>query len=400
MSYNSLYKLFVMNDQSTFESYYKKRFESEATIKFPFDINNNQAFIFMHNDIISQLEVLREYKQRVDYAFKSLPPIAQTQYLKKCLIDEIEFTNQIEGIISTRKDINDVIEDVEKKSIKNNRLEGIVNRYKLLLEEKCLEFLDSKDIRNLFDVMLYNEIKNDNPKNLPDGKIFRNDIVNALGNGEKIIHIGLTPEDRIIEYIDKALKILNDKKINPYIRVAIFHYVFAYVHPFYDGNGRIDRFISSYVLSKNYTPIIGYRLSMTIKENLSQYYDAFKHTNDIRNKGDISTFVYEFLDIVIKAYQKTELYALDKKTTLDSFANIIENLNLNKLESKILFVLVQCELFGEFGLSYNSIKDIVKCGRTSCITTISELRKKHLIKEIKNGRVLTFTANLDNINLN
>ena len=398
MSYNSLYKLFVMNDQSTFESYYKNRFESEATIKFPFDINNNQAFIFMHNDIISQLEILREYDQRVDCAFKALPTIARTQYIKKSLIDEIEFTNQIEGIISTRKDINNVIEDIEKKSNKNNRLDGIVNRYKLLLDEKHLNILDSKDIRNLFDTMLYNEIKKDNLKNLPDGKIFRKDIVNVLGNGEKIIHVGLTPEDKIIEYIDKALKILNDKKINPYIRVAIFHYVFAYVHPFYDGNGRIDRFISSYVLSKNYTPIIGYRLSMTIKENLSQYYDAFKHTNDIRNKGDISTFVYEFLDIVIKAYQKTELYVLDKKNTLDNFTNIIENLNLNKLESKILFVLVQCELFGGFGLSYNAIKDIVKCGRTSCITIISELRKKHLIKEIRNGKVLTFTADLNNIN--
>ncbi len=64
------------------------------------------------------------------------------------------------------------------------------------------------------------------------------------------------------------------------------------------------RFISSYILSKNFNNIIGYRLSMAIKENLSQYLDAFSYTNDIRNKGEISTFVYEFLDIILKHLKK------------------------------------------------------------------------------------------------
>ena len=56
--------------------------------------------------------------------------------------------------------------------------------------------------------------------------------------------------------------------------------------------------------------MIGFRLSMTIKENLTQYLEAFSHTNDSRNKADISTFVYEFLDLIYKSYQKTEIYAL------------------------------------------------------------------------------------------
>lgn len=112
------------------------------------------------------------------------------------------------------------------------------------------------------------------------------------------------PEAKIIEYMNKALNILNDSSIDLLIRVALFHYYFGYIHPFYDGNGRINRFISSYILSKNFGGVIGFRLSMTIKENLSQYLDAFSHTNDVRNRADISTFIYEFLDIIYRSYQK------------------------------------------------------------------------------------------------
>ena len=43
---------------------------------------------------------------------------------------------------------------------------------------------------------------------------------------------------------------LNGDNINSIIRISIFHYLYSYVHPFYDGNGRINRLISSYYISK------------------------------------------------------------------------------------------------------------------------------------------------------
>ncbi len=152
--------------------------------------------------------------------------------------------------------------------------------------------------------MLYDELKEEDENNLPDGEIFRKNVVHVFKSGEKIVHTGIMPESKIIDYMDKALGILNDTTIDILIRVALFHYLFGYIHPFYDGNGRMNRFISSYILSKSFHKVIGFRLSMTIKESLTQYLDVFCHTNDPRNKGDISTFIYEFLDIIYKSYQK------------------------------------------------------------------------------------------------
>lgn len=41
----------------------------------------------------------------------SVPLIALNQYTKKCLIDEIRMTNEIEGVVSTRKEINEILND-------------------------------------------------------------------------------------------------------------------------------------------------------------------------------------------------------------------------------------------------------------------------------------------------
>ena len=359
MSYQSLYKIFVTNSQSEFNKIYENRFNSEATIKFPIKIKDNQCFFFYHNDISNLINTLRNLEKRVNIAYNSLPNVAKIQYIKKSLIDEVQFTNEIEGVISTRKDINDIIEDISINTKTKYRLESIINKYYLITNNINFELNSAKDIRDLYNEMLYHEIEMDDPKNLPDGELFRKNTVHVFRKSEKFIHEGINPESKIIEYINESLNILNNQQLDPYIRIAIFHYLFAYIHPFYDGNGRLARFISSYELSKHFIPILGYRLSMTIKENLTRYLDAFKYTNDYRNKGDLSTFVYEFLKIISIAYQKTELYALEKKQELDYYKNIISNLNLENRTNELLFYLIQCELFSEFGLSKAKLQNLL-----------------------------------------
>lgn len=403
MSYKSLYKLFVMNDSSTFNSIYQEKFNSNSTIKFDIYINENQSFFYFDKEIMALVSNIRNLDYKISEIFSDLPLIAIEQYKRKSLIDEIEFTNKIEGVISTRKDINDLINEIEKKTKTRNRFEGIINKYLMLNEEK-LFFKDSNDIRKLYDEMLYNEIKLEDEKNLPDGNIFRKEQVHVIKTGEKIVHNGIMPESKIIEYMNKSLDILNDPSIDVLIRVSLFHYLFGYIHPFYDGNGRINRFISSYILSKYLNNIIGFRLSMTIKENLSQYLDAFNYTNDIRNKADISTFVYEFLDIIYKSYQKTEIYALEKKQILEKYENILENVmdrfNDNKSKYNIkdlLFVLIQCSIFGDFGLTKSNLCEIVSKGNTKITEYLGILKKINLCVDMQSGKYHYYKANLDEL---
>lgn len=403
MSYKSLYKLYVMNDYTTFNRLFDERFNSNSTIKFDLFINDNQAFFNYDVEIMALVAKINSYNHRINAVFDFLPNIAQSQYMRRSLIDEIEYTNQIEGIILTRKDINDLITEIEKKTSTNNRFEGIVNKYLMLTEEK-VKLNASSDIRKLYDEMLYNEIKAEDEKNLPDGLVFRKEAVHVYKTGEKIIHNGLMPESKIIDYMDKALAILNNDSIDVLIRVAIFHYFFGYIHPFYDGNGRINRFISSYVLSKYFNKVIGFRLSMTIKDNLTQYLDAFEHTNDVRNKGDVSTFVYEFLDIIYKSYQKTELYAYEKVKDYNKYIGIINrvaslyNNHKNKDDiTKLLQVLTQCSIFGDFGLNKSNLTKILEKGNTKITEYLGILKQYNLCLEIKSGKNHYFKGNLEEL---
>lgn len=397
MSFKSLYKEYVMNNIDKFNEIYNNRINSPATVKFDFDINDNQAFFVYDSNIMKYVSMIDELNVKIDEIYKSLPEIAKEQYIRNLLIDEISFTNEIEGVVSTRKDINDLINEIESKVKIKNRFEGIVKKYLLLINYDIA--LDTpEDIRALYDEMLYNEIKEEDERNLPDGTIFRKDIVHVYKSGTKIVHNGITPEQKIIDYMNKALAILNNEEILVLIRVAIFHYLFGYIHPFYDGNGRINRLISSYVLSKYFNDTLSFRLSMTIKENLTQYLEAFDHTNDSRNKGDITTFIYEFLDIVYKSCQKTQLYGLESLNNFRKYEKILATItDLQKNEKEALDILIQSSIFGDFGLTRTYISDKIGKGKTKTIEILKKLKDKKLCQETNSKRHIYYEANLEEL---
>ena len=98
--------------------------------------------------------------------------------------------------------------------------------------------------------------------------------------------------------MNQSLQFLYDESYEYLIRIAVFHYLFGYIHPFYDGNGRTSRLISSYLLSQRLNNLIGYRISYTIKEHITKYYEAFKVCNHVNNRGDLTPFEKMFFDFV------------------------------------------------------------------------------------------------------
>lgn len=389
MSFKSLYKLFVMSKYDDFMKIYNEKFNSSASVKLDIYIHDYQAFFTYDKEIMSKLALIKELDIRINNILQTLPDIALKQYMRKSLIDEIEYTNQIEGVVSTRKEIQDLINEIEKKLKTKNRFLGIVNKYMLLSKEE-LSFKCSKDVRKLYDDMLYEEIKTEDEENLPDGEVFRKNIVNVYKSSQNV-HSGLMPESKIIEYMDKSLNVLNDSNIDVLIRVAIFHYLFGYIHPFYDGNGRVNRFISSYYLSRYYNKSIGFRLSMTIKENINQYLDAFKETNDVRNRADLSTFIFVFLDIIFKSLEQTEVYLLEKRKEIEELSEYINGQEmLDNNQKKLLTFLNINNIFGGNGLSKVDLQEMLGKKQTTVTNCLSVLKKLDSIEEINSGRYIYY----------
>lgn len=393
---NSLFKLYYTNREE-YNNKLIERQKSENTYNFDFDINGNRAFFFYHKDIMNLITKISFLDKKVSKALENLPKAAYNLYKKKSLIDEILYTNEIEGVISTRKEINEIIETIEKnQKVKPNKILSSINKY-LMLEDDKHDYLKSvNDVRKLYDELVLDDIIAYDPKDKPDGVIFRANQVKVLNEySGKVVHEGVMPESKIIDMVSNMISFLNDESVELIVRVAVFHYVFSYIHPFYDGNGRTNRFISSLYLKTIYNPIISFRLSLTIKENKKQYYDAFEHTNDKNNKGDISTFVYEFIDIVEKAYGKTMEYLNVKTEKLKEANEKINKLKLKDECRKIMWLLAQIEIFKGEKANINFISGFIEKSLPTTRSCLTYLLQNGLIVESKETKYKVYTLNID-----
>ena len=356
MSKKTLYKLFYA-DPSAFNAEYDKRFHDEDTIHLDIKIGEHSAFVCQSAEIFKLIISIERSNNEISQICNHLPGIALSQFQQRCLIDEIVLTNNIEGVHSTRKEISEILQDLSKNN-KRERFVGLVNKYVLLMKSETLPLQTPEDVRKIYDDIFYEEIKATDPDDLPDGKIFRKSDVGVYSPTGKKIHNGLYPESEIISVMKNSLDFLNDSHYDILLRIAIFHYLFGYIHPFYDGNGRTSRFISSYMLSQNLNKLIGYRISFTIKKHINKYYEAFKICNHYNNRGDLTPFAEMFLEIVDVSMHQLYQALSERSEKLMHYINLITQLPNTKDESmcRIYDYLIQAALFSNMGISQKELE--------------------------------------------
>lgn len=378
MNYEPLAKLYY-KDKSVYTKIYNERFNNEFSYHLPFEISGNKAFFIIDYQISRKIEEIYYISRQLDDILNQLPPIAFKYYINKNLIDEIMLTNDIEGVYSTRKEISQIIE-MPDNSTKKVRLMGLVKKYQKLINGEKIPLSSCNDLRLLFDEIVLNEIEEDEK---PDGEIFRTGSVSVCTATDKEKHRGLYPEKKLIDFLNKSLDFLtNENNVGSLVKIAVFHYLFGYAHPFYNGNGRTSRFISSYLLCNILNQSIALRISYTVKNDKNKYYKAFDICNDPKNKGDITPFIYSFIDI-IKNAAKSSLENLESlKQRLEYYSTIHENIyNFfeNDLQSKIVYILIQNALFSRKGVFIEELKHHLECSEATIRKNIKSLIKHGLI---------------------
>lgn len=397
MSYQSLAKLFY-SDKDHYEEIYQERFDSKYATKINFEINGSQAFFVLEPSLHHKIISIYKADKRIKKLRDELPGVAISHFTIRSLIDEIVLTNDIEGVYSSRREINSILSELETKN-RRKRFKGLVQKYLMLQKNETLSFQTCQDIRNLYNELVYAEVEEDNPDNLPDGEIFRKDSASVTTATQKEIHQGVNPESKIIECMNQALQVLNSNEIDEPIKVALFHYLFGYIHPFYDGNGRTSRFISSYLLSKEFEPTIAYRLSYTIKENIKEYYKAFKTCNERHNRGDLTPFVIMFTDIIEESMKQLEEALQKRYQKLIYYRERIQYLPMGLNEKYIDFYdyLLQASLFSESGISVEELKGLMRVSRPTVFNRLKDLSEYNLIDKKSLGNSSYYNLNLDEV---
>lgn len=380
-----------------FEKLYKDKFEKKDTIVFDLKINNYPAFLHFNNDLFNAVIEINNKNNELNNIYKMLPSIASSQYIRNSLVVDVKNTNDIEQVFSSKKEIFELTEDFKKR--KSDKIGSIVSKYLMLLDNKNIKKnLTVEEIRSIYDQMFSGDFTLIDEKNKPDGILFRKGTVGVYKDGtEEPIHSGVAPEEEIIRVLNIGIDLLNDKNINIFIRIAAFHYIFEYVHPFYDGNGRVGRFITSMLFKQYLSEIFAFRISAILKNNLNKYYKLFEDTEHIKNRADLTTFVYGFLEILNDGYDDCIKYAKNKKMILDNLISDFElnHKNLSHNIQRVIHILFQASVFSDFGVTVKTIAETLNISDKTVRRTLDECKKLLNINESKHGKFIYYQVKID-----
>lgn len=209
-------------------------------------------------------------------------------------LQEAKDSSEIENIITTHDDLYK--SELDLKSLKSlnakevqNYISALKKGYALISERKILT---SNDI-----IQIQGELEKNNAG-------FRRVPGTTLKNQQTQEIVYTPPQDyeTIKNLMTNLEQFINDEELSdldPIVKMAIIHFQFESIHPFYDGNGRTGRIINVlYLVMKDLLNLPILYLSRYIIENKEDYYNLLQEVRETDNWEN-------WLLYMIKAVEKT-----------------------------------------------------------------------------------------------
>lgn len=177
MDYKKL-RIISYNSTKVAEEEYQLRLNSLSTFKTdliitPYSIQKEERlnheryplfYLPLPAILILEDKILRNSK-KIQREFSEFPVIAQDKMLFNHIIEEIQSSNEIEGVRSTRKELQEAAK-FKDTNIKV-RFKGIVSQYLNIGDSKYEKIKKVEDFRAIYDNLFLDDVQEDE---LPDGK--------------------------------------------------------------------------------------------------------------------------------------------------------------------------------------------------------------------------------------
>ena len=343
--------------------------------------NGEELFFSMPRELAVLSEAVLRREREISDSLSTLPGIARSALVRNLVISEVVSTNQLEGIHSTRKQINDLLEGADSPSAQK-RFRELAKLYMGLSDPRGFSRPEApEDIRLIYDRVMDGENLG---SDAPDGRLFRKNAVEVIGAGGKVLHEGLMPEEAIVGALSSMLSLANSPDVPELMAAIAAHYIFEYVHPFYDGNGRTGRYLLALHLSRPLSQLTALSLSRAIADSKAAYYRAFKDAENPLNHGEITTFMICMMEYLSSAQvvllEDLELNAGRLREAEIALRKVAEERNLPSKQLDVLFVLVQSNLFAAFpDVSLADLALAVGLTRQGARPHVKELEKLGLV---------------------
>jgi Fic family protein len=291
-------------------------------------------------------------------------------------INEAKDSSEIENIITTH---DELFKAMSQENYNNPAAKEVVNYrtalwhgYELVKDKQILTINMIVEIQQLIE-------KNRSGIRKPPGTVLKNE---ATG---EVVYTPPSGEKEIIALMGNLEKYINDDydNVDPLIKLAVIHYQFETIHPFYDGNGRTGRIINVlYLILKELldSPIL--YLSKYIIRNKSAYYRLLQN---VRTKGNWEEWILFILDGIEQTAEETLLLVKRINNVVEKTAEDIKA-TLPKIYSRELVNL----LFYEFYTKIRYIEKGLNITRKTASNYLSSLEEKGFLVSQKVGKERIF----------
>lgn len=317
------------------------------------------------------IDNIKEFWKSFEYNFQDKFAL---ELLKETLIEEGFYSSTIEGAHSTVKRAKTLA--LGKSKPKNKSEFMVLNNFKALLElENKKEDISHTLIHLIHKITTENTLEDDYKTGCY--RTEPNEIINANG---KIIFSPIANIEKMNKMLDELLKFLGDdefsKPVDKVFKAIAFHFLFAYIHPFDDGNGRTVRILFSYLL-KHYGYDMFYYISLSEiinRHKAKEYYQVFldvERSDISKNRFfDMTYFFYYMSKVMIEGLSLLK-HRINTHLREDIILNIAKSnkIDLTPRQEKIIkslsnknntFMLTTEELSNKFAVSVRTIQKDLK----------------------------------------
>ena len=207
---------------------------------------------------------------------------------------------------------------------------------------------------------------------------FRDGSVFVGHKTETEIVVKHNPPFHAAKEIESALQELyawlgREEEYHPLLKAGILHHQFAYIHPFFDGNGRMARILTTYYLLLQNYEVTKYFI-------VDDYYDIDRHlysdTLHTADKGELTDWLEYFLEGIAESLQGALARIRElSKGTLDHIAGE-KRVLVSPREEEVLHIVIEKK-----AIKTSDIEEAFQVTRQQAHSLLASLVRKRLLKK-------------------
>lgn len=311
-------------------------------------------------------------------AVKLLLQSQDGHYGIKAAEDEIVATSAIESIDFSRDSVRKILKGMAPKDEQENRILGIKHGLEFIADTS--NKITEENLYKLY-MMTVGDFLTDDDK-LLEGNYYRHDTVYVVS--DRVEHSGLDYK-KVPEFMKALIAFVNaEDDINDLVKAAIIHFYIAYVHPYFDGNGRMARLMHLwFLIQKGYQSALFIPFSSQIEKSRKAYYDAYtaiEENKKYSSKIDVTPFILYFINNV---YNKMNEGSTTVET-LTVYDDAVKDGKITEKETKLWKFVLSAYGTGEFSTKRLE-KDFGDAAYATIRGFVLKFEKLGLLSSVKYG---------------